>query len=116
MDLTIAGQVTSLYINPSAAPPSFNQSGLPTGVEIGAQFSPGEQLRVISVSLNLRVEPSLNGEIITTLNQGEFVRVLAGPFISGSETWWQVQDTLGRIGWLASESAGIPLLDRDAAG
>ena len=116
LDLTIAGQVTSLYINPGAAPPTFNQSSLPAGVEIGAQFSPGEQLRVISVSLNLRVEPSLNSEIIATLNQGEFVRVLAGPYISGSETWWQVQEALGRIGWLASESDGVPLLDRDAAG
>ena len=116
LDLTIAGRVTSLYITPSAAPPSPHQSGFPTGVEIGAQFSPGEQLRVISLSLNLRVEPSLNGEIITTLNQGDFVRVLAGPYFSGAETWWQVQDALGRIGWLASESDGIPLLDQDAAG
>ncbi|MCY4010440.1 MAG: SH3 domain-containing protein [Anaerolineaceae bacterium] len=116
LDLTIGDQVISFYVNPDVAPLPHSLDGLPTGVEIGAIFTPGEQLRVISLALNLRVEPGLQGEIITSLHQDEFVRVLAGPYTTDTETWWQVQDASGRIGWLASESEGIPLLERDTAG
>lgn len=116
LDLTIGDQVVSFYVNPGAVPFPHTLDGLPTGVEIGASFMPGEQLRVISLALNLRVEPTLQGEIIASLHQGEFVRVLAGPYATDTEIWWQVQDARGRIGWLASQSEGIPLLGRDTAG
>ena len=116
LDLTIAGRVETFYTSPATAPPVLTQSGLPAGIEIGAQFAPGEQLRIRSATLNFRADPSLNGEIIITLKQGDNVRVLAGPYENGAEIWWQAQDAAGRIGWLASESDGQPLLERDAAG
>ncbi len=116
LDLTIAGRVETFYTSPGAVPPAPSQSGLPAGVEIGAQFAPGEQLRIRSATLNFRADPSLSGEIIATLQQGEYVRMLAGPHQNGAEIWWQAQDAAGRIGWLASESDGQPLLERDAAG
>ena len=117
LDITVEGQVYSLYTQATGnwANP-IDELGLPSGVVLGADYSPGEQLRVSSAALNLRNAPSLDGEIITLLRQSEFVLVLAGPYESGAEVWWKVQDAVGHIGWVAGESEGQKLLERDAAG
>jgi WD40 repeat protein len=51
-------------------------------------------------NLNLRTEPSLNGEIIRKLRTGESVSIIDGPKIADDYVWWKVKIADGTEGWI----------------
>jgi hypothetical protein len=103
------GLVSAPVRNPNNIGANVQQSGsnIPTGVIEGSRFSAGQQVRVSNAAgLNMRVRPATVNSIVTTLDDGEFVVVLAGPFNDGQFTWWQVQSASGERGWVAGVIEG----------
>lgn len=87
---------------------------LPSGVIEGSEFQPGQELIVSSPNsegLNLRTEPNANApNVIRYLLNGEFVRVLAGPYDQGALRWWRVRTAQGEEGWMVSAIGGTQVL------
>ncbi len=78
---------------------------LPSGVVEGNAFAPGQQLRIINLVLNVRTAPNANEpNVVSVLNFGDFVRVVAGPYPdpSGRYEWWEVATAQGITGWIAA--------------
>jgi hypothetical protein len=94
---------------PSASPgTNAPEDGfIPAGVVEGSRYSPGQQLRVLVESLNVRAEPNVNAEAVASLFQGEYVAILAGPAPADNLTWWRVQIANGAVGWIAAEINGF---------
>jgi len=90
----------------SGAPPDF----VPSGVVEGSRYTPGQQLRVLSESLNLRAQPNTGAEVVGGVFSGEYVAVLAGPASFDGIEWWQVQTASGNVGWLAGVINGFDTL------
>ncbi|RMG85299.1 MAG: SH3 domain-containing protein [Chloroflexi bacterium] len=71
----------------------------------GNAFAPGQQLRIINLVLNVRTAPNANEpNVVSVLNFGDFVRVIAGPYPdpSGRYEWWEVATAQGITGWIAA--------------
>jgi hypothetical protein len=94
---------------PSASPGTNapDDGFIPAGVVEGSRYSPGQQLRVLVESLNVRAEPNINAEPVASLFQGEYVAILAGPAPADNLTWWRVQIANGSVGWIAAEINGF---------
>ncbi|MBK9122039.1 MAG: SH3 domain-containing protein [Chloroflexi bacterium] len=95
--------------------PAVSVSGtLPSGVVEGSEFEAGQELVVASPNsegLNLRTEPNADvPNVIRYLLNGEFVRVLAGPFDQGALRWWRVRTAQGEEGWIVSAIGGTQVL------
>lgn len=92
----------TVRVTPAAA---FS-GALPSGVVEGSEFEPGQELVVASPNsegLNLRTEPNADvPNVIRYLLNGEFVRVLAGPYDQGALRWWRVRTAQGEEGWIVS--------------
>lgn len=87
-------------------------AGLPEGVVSGSEFEANQQLQVNSTTggLNLRTQPTQSAAVHRYVLNGEYVRVLAGPYDAEGYRWWQVQSAEGTQGWMAGSLAGTPLL------
>ncbi len=58
---------------------------------VGQGLAPGIEAQVVNTPfLHLRVSPSLNCAIITTMPEGAIVTILAGPFAADGFQWWKV--------------------------
>jgi hypothetical protein len=91
----------------NANPPPQQPPRIPSGVVEGSRYQAGQQLRVVNPpGLNMRAQPSTDTNIVMTLNQGEYVRVLAGPVQDELYTWWRVQTARGVQGWVAGTIQG----------
>ena len=93
--------------------PQFSQQGMgappiPQSVVQGAQFYPGQQLRVIVDGLNMRQLPGTDASIIGGLVAGDYVAVFAGPYDNQGYRWWRVQTAQDRFGWIAGAVGGRP--------
>jgi hypothetical protein len=53
-----------------------------------------------AVRLRLRQAPGTGSPIMARIENGEAVRIIAGPRQAGAEVWWQV-DYAGKRGWVA---------------
>jgi len=61
-----------------------------------------DDIVVTNDSVNLRSDPSINGDLILTLNAGVELTIIGGPETGDDYTWWQVQDqATGDEGWVA---------------
>jgi uncharacterized protein YgiM (DUF1202 family) len=65
-------------------------------------FLPGDSVFITDDSVNLRAEPGLDGELLTTLPAGTSGTVLAGPETVDGSDWYQL-DLGGNTGWVARE-------------
>ncbi|MFH1927852.1 MAG: SH3 domain-containing protein [Chloroflexota bacterium] len=87
-----------LFHTPTIAP-----SPIATVVtEIGA----GINVKVVNTDgagLNMRVAAGSNHDLVTTVGDGEILKVLAGPMEADGHKWWQVRDSEDNIGWVAGE-------------
>ncbi|MEM6281343.1 MAG: SH3 domain-containing protein [Chloroflexota bacterium] len=100
------GLVSAPVSNPAPAQPVTN-ANIPTGVVEGSQYAAGQQVRIRNgAGLNMRVRPSTGTDVVTTLDNGVFVVVVAGPVNDGQFTWWQVQSANGLRGWVAGTIEG----------
>lgn len=71
--------------------------------------------------INLRAEPTTNGEVLALLENGLYVDIVEGPIESGIYTWWKVR-LGGREGWLVEAIEGsqiliprLPIIDDETA-
>lgn len=64
-------------------------------LEIGKQYATTE----LGAFLNLRVEPSLNGKILSKLSAGEVITVLDGYIDVDDYYWWKIRTQDGTEGW-----------------
>ena len=80
--------------------------------KVEANFPPSyinmfEEGNVLSITeeggnLNLRRQPSLQGEIITRLQPGDEVAIIEGPQFDDGYSWWKVEVKKQEIvGWVA---------------
>lgn len=80
-----------------------NPAEPPSGVIAGSRFGPGQQLRVLLPTLNIRTGAGVEYDLARTqLLTGEYVAILAGPVNTpDGNTWWRVLTADGVIGWVA---------------
>ncbi|MGC4191626.1 MAG: SH3 domain-containing protein [Thermomicrobiales bacterium] len=74
-----------------ATPPSTGQ------IEIGGTVTTND------ADINMRLDATTSGEIVTTLAQGESLTVIDGPVEADGHTWWQVEDGSGNSGWVVAD-------------
>ena len=65
-------------------------------------FAAGQSVVVDADSLNLRVDASVDAEIITTLQNGTWATIVDGPVASGDYTWYEITYD-DNDGWVAAE-------------
>ncbi|MER3485529.1 MAG: hypothetical protein C4345_05730, partial [Chloroflexota bacterium] len=65
-------------------------------------FRPGDTVRVVDGSLNLRDGPSLSSRVIAVLPEGTRLTITGDPRVSGGFTWYPVQSAYG-TGWCAGD-------------
>lgn len=68
--------------------------------ETGAAFSSGEEV-VITEPVNLRPNPTTEGEPIEVLDADSTLTIIGGPEESESYIWWEVATADGTTGWVA---------------
>ena len=84
-------------------PPPLTPEGEPVDTS-GPKFVAGDPALVAGVGtcLNLRAEPSTSAALVTCMQDGTLLTVLAGPQDAGGVTWWNVQFG-GNTGWASDE-------------
>jgi len=91
---------------PASAQPEQPAPPVPSGVVAGSRYDAGQQIRYIGeISRNMRQAPNLGGAILSAVNPGEFVTVLAGPVDADGYTWWLVSNALDVQGWISAQTA-----------
>ena len=83
----------------------FASSTIPAGVIEGAEYLPGQQLR-LARNMNIRQDPSTNSPVIGRLETGDYVAILAGPYRESRYEWWRVQTANFVVGWIAAKIDG----------
>lgn len=53
--------------------------------------------------VRLRTQPGTDGTIVQELATGSTLTIVGGPVSTGGETWWQVETTDGKSGWVVAE-------------
>jgi len=101
---------TDLTGNPQFSEGEFGSSTIPTGVRQGAQYQPGQQLRVSIPFLNIRQSPSVAAARVGQLVTGDYVAILAGPFENEGYPWWRVRTAALLEGWIAGQISGAPTI------
>jgi len=75
----------------------------------------GAKARVAATGgLNVRDKASAKGKLLGKLNAGAVVTLTAGPEEADKNTWWQVDNGAGLVGWVAAGPASDPWLVPDA--
>lgn len=97
---------TSLISNPAFGSGGLGSAPIPQGVIQGSEYSPGQQLRVLSSNLNIRQDPSTGSLILGGLVQGDYVAVIAGPYDNEGFQWWKIQTATSIVGWIAGTIGG----------
>ena len=96
--------------------PQFDAGGIeaatiPTGVIEGAEYLPGQQLRMAR-NMNIRQDPSTNSPVIGRMETGDYVAILAGPYRESRYEWWRVQTASFVVGWIAAKIDGNPTVSQ----
>ncbi|MGH2560382.1 MAG: SH3 domain-containing protein, partial [Thermomicrobiales bacterium] len=68
-----------------------------------ADFSIGDTAVVDSEELNLRAEPTIDGEIVAVATAGTVGAVLDGPVTADDYNWYQIELDDGTVGWAAGD-------------
>lgn len=68
-----------------------------------ADFSIGDTAIVDSDELNLRAEPTLDGEVVAVLTAGTVGLVTDGPVAAADFNWYQLELDDGTVGWAAGD-------------
>lgn len=97
---------TDLASNPSFGSGGTGSAPVPQGVIAGSEYTPGQQLRVLSTNLNIRQDPSTGSLILGGLVQGDYVAVVAGPYDNEGYRWWRIQTANNIVGWIAGTING----------
>lgn len=89
-----------------AATPVASAGGTPVATAVAGTWTPGTIVSTTADGVNMRAEPSTNGEIVNQLNENTELEVVEGPQDADGETWYQVRLTDGSegdtsIGWIA---------------
>lgn len=92
---------TDLASNPTFGSGGVGTPSVPQGIIAGSEYSPGQQLRVLSTNLNIRQDPSTGSLILGGLVQGDYVAAIAGPYDNEGFRWWKVQTAGNIVGWVA---------------
>lgn len=103
-----AGQSQTGNTEPTARPtrtPRTATEETPTTEATSSRFQEGDLVIVNDNNVNLRADPSLDAEVITTLTQGTELRILSGePQEANGYVWWNVEVTeTGQSGWVAED-------------
>ncbi|MCY3917081.1 MAG: SH3 domain-containing protein [Chloroflexi bacterium] len=98
---------TGQLSDPQFSAGGFASSAIPSGVIEGAEYRPGEQLR-LARNMNVRQNPSTNSPVIGGLETGDYVAILAGPHRESRYEWWRVQTANFVVGWIAAKIDGNP--------
>ena len=106
VDEGLAIDATELAEAPRFARDDLGFSLIPDGVVRGSDYAPGQQLRVLAFSLNIRHQPDTDSRILGELMEGDYVAVIAGPYEEGDYSWWKVQTARNIIGWIAVSIRG----------
>lgn len=102
---SITGGIGSSVLTPvfgTLAPPDGNMTPAP----VSAQVAVDGFVAVANTEgygARYRFGPGPDYLTIRILDEGETLRVVGGPEVSGGFTWWRVQDALGNVGWAAQE-------------
>ena len=84
---------------------SGNTGSPPTGVVAGSRYNAGQQIQYIGgIPRNMRQQPSVTAGVTDVVNPGEFVTVLAGPFIADGYEWWFVSNARNVQSWMSTHS------------
>ena len=100
---------TTAIVAPSAIPPTDTPLPSPTLRPPPEAITIGVKVRVDigeGLALNLRDEPTLNGNLITQLAHGVEVPVIDGPEKVGDLRWWNVDGGEGNVGWVVDALGG----------
>lgn len=77
----------------------------PTGVVAGSRYNAGQQIQYIGgIPRNMRQQPSITAGVTDVINPGEFVTVLAGPFVADGYEWWFVSNARNIQSWISTHS------------
>jgi SH3-like domain-containing protein len=74
----------------------------PTAV-IGGILAVGRRARIATTQgdkLNLRLAPSVNGDVVARLGSGALVTILEGPRRAEGYVWWKIRAPNGTEGWV----------------
>jgi hypothetical protein len=78
---------------------------LPSGVIAGSRYNAGQQIQYIGgIPRNMRQQPSVAAGVTDVINPGEFVTVLAGPFVADGYEWWFVSNARNVQSWISTHS------------
>ena len=106
VDTGVITDTTDLTSNPSFGSGGTGAAQVPQGVVAGSEYSPGQQLRVLSSNLNIRQDPTTGSLILGGLIQGDYIAVIAGPYDNEGYRWWKIQTANNIIGWIAGTING----------
>jgi hypothetical protein len=68
-----------------------------------AEFAPDDYVQVVD-GVNLRSEPSTEGEIVAELSDGEVLQIVSGPEEGEDYQWYEViVESTGDTGYVASD-------------
>jgi WD40 repeat protein len=97
-DIAIVSTRDGKLVTIMQPPPSIS---LVDWIAIPYPFAPNDQYIITEAgaNLNLRAEPSLDGEVLRKLQPGDRVTILDGPVEADGYTWWKVQTEDGTTGW-----------------
>lgn len=107
VDEGLAVDVTDLTGDPSFGDADVGFSPIPAAVVWGSEYSPGQQLRVTALGLNVRQRPSTASPVLEELATGDYAAVIAGPYEDERYRWWKVQTARNVIGWIAARISGV---------
>ena len=106
VDEGLAVDTTDLAGSPNFGRDSRGFSLIPNAVVQGSEYFAGQQLRVTSLGLNVRQQPSTASAVLEELVTGDYVAVIAGPYEDENYRWWKVQTARHVIGWIADRIDG----------
>lgn len=76
-----------------------------------AGLAPGKSARVTaSGGINMRDIASANGKLVTRVAPNAVVVIKDGPKDAEGYTWWQIDDGIGNVGWVAGGTKDDPWL------
>lgn len=75
-------------------------------ISVGGQAT----VNVLDDGLSLRVEPSINAEVLEKMPDGTVVEIIAGPQAADGFIWWQVRTEGGNEGWSVEQADNLTTL------
>ncbi len=80
----------------AGAPAADEEQGTGEGLGVNVTAQPID-------NVNLRSEPSIDGDVITTLGPNDVLTITGDPVEAGGIVWWPVETSTGESGWVAQD-------------